>query len=245
MFVVWMRQRVTHNAGIVDVAWSANLGLLAAFYALCAGGITWRLLLVGALAAGWSVRLATFLLFNRILGKPEDSRYADLREEKGEDIDKVLLPFFQVQAVLDVILSLSFLAAMKATNEAFTLFDGLAIVLWCVSVGGEMLSDKQLADWRANAENRGKTCKAGLWRYSRHPNYFFEWLHWLVYPLLAVSSPWFAVTFASPVIMLFFILKFTGIPPTEARARKTRPDYAEYQRTTSAFVPWFPKGNAS
>jgi steroid 5-alpha reductase family enzyme len=103
------------------------------------------------------------------------------------------------------------------------------------------LADRQLARFKRRPESRGKTCREGWWRYSRHPNYFFEWLHWWSYVLLAAGSPWWVLTLIGPALMLLFLFKVTGIPATEAQASVSRSDYAEYRRTTSAFIPWFPK----
>ncbi len=116
---------------------------------------------------------------------------------------------------------------------------GFAIVL--ASIAGESVADRQLRRFRHDPANRGRTCREGLWRYSRHPNYFFEWLHWWSYAILAIGGPLSWLAALAPLVMLVFILFVTGIPPTEARAVASRgEDYREYQRTTSAFVPWPP-----
>jgi steroid 5-alpha reductase family enzyme len=117
-----------------------------------------------------------------------------------------------------------------------------AVGLWLVAIIGETVADRQLAAFRANPDNRGRTCRSGLWAYSRHPNYFFEWLNWCAYALMALPAPYGWAGLASPVIMLFLILKVTGVPPSEEQALASRgDDYRDYQRTTSVFIPWFPK----
>ncbi len=114
--------------------------------------------------------------------------------------------------------------------------------MWLASVGGEAIADRQLAKFRANPANKGKTCRDGLWRYSRHPNYFFEWLHWFAYVLLAIGSPIAWLAWAGPLVMYVFLRWISGIPYTEAQALRTRgEDYARYQRTTPMLIPWFPK----
>ena len=111
-----------------------------------------------------------------------------------------------------------------------------------MAVLGETIADRQLARFRADPENRGKTCNQGLWRYSRHPNYFFEWIHWFAYIFLAVGSPHWWLALLGPLVMAVFLLKITGIPYTELQSLKSKGEsYREYQRTTSAFIPWFPK----
>ena len=149
--------------------------------------------------------------------------------------------FFQAQALLDVVLSLSFLVAIRNTSS-WGGGDFLGVLIWVVAVVGESVADRQLERFRTEPANRGKTCRMGLWRYSRHPNYFFEWLVWCGIGLAALAAPLGWLALASPAIMLFLILKVTGIPPTEERAVLSRgKDYRDYQATTSAFVPWLPK----
>jgi len=132
------------------------------------------------------------------------------------------------------------MVAMRGSRALGT--PGVAgVLVWVIAVAGEALADAQLARYRSVPANRGRTCRVGLWRASRHPNYFFEWLHWWSYVLLATGSPLWWATLIGPALMLYVLLKVTGIPATEAQAVLSRPDYAEYQRTTSAFIPWFPK----
>ena len=120
--------------------------------------------------------------------------------------------------------------------------DYLGIVVWCLAIAGESLADYQLHQFRQQENTRGQVCQTGLWYYSRHPNYFFEWLHWWSYVCLAITGSWGWLTIFAPLSMLYFILKVTGIPPTEKQALKSRGEaYRRYQQTTSAFFPWFPK----
>ena len=114
------------------------------------------------------------------------------------------------------------------------------------AIYGESVSDRQLAAWKADPANRGKTCRQGLWAVSRHPNYFFEWLHWMAYPVLGLAllgtplAAWWPITLLGPVIMLVLLLQFTGIPYTEKQAIRSRgEDYKKYQREVSKFFPWF------
>ena len=241
MAALWLVQRARRDAGVVDVGWTAGLGALALWYALAGGGDPLRRGLVAAMAGGWSLRLAWHLLADRVVGKPEDGRYRELRSRWGERAQARFFVFFQAQAAADVVLSLPFLAAM--CGERALGATGLAgVAVWAVAVLGETLADAQLARFRADPGNRGRTCRAGLWRLSRHPNYFFEWLHWWAYVLLALGSPAWWLSLVGPVLMLVLLLEVTGIPATEAHALASRgEEYRDYQRTTSAFVPWFPK----
>jgi len=242
MLLLWVVQRATRDAGIVDVGWAASLGILAIWYAATLEGPMPRRAVVGALAAVWSFRLAWYLLVDRIIGKEEDGRYQALRKSWASRLQLAFFLFFQAQGVLDVLLSLAFLVAMLNPEPIFGAWDWAAVAVWFVSVAGESTADRQLQRFRGNPDNRGKVCESGLWRFSRHPNYFFEWLHWWSYVLFAIGSSYVWVSLLAPVLMLFLILKVTGIPPTEARALESRGEaYRRYQRTTSAFFPWFRK----
>jgi steroid 5-alpha reductase family enzyme len=242
MIILCFVQRRTADAGIVDVGWAAGIGALAIFYALAGPGLLERRLMIGGMAAFWSFRLATYLLKDRVLAGEEDGRYQALREKWGRSFNSRIYWFFQAQGLLSVLFSLPLLVAMSSPREQLGLIDGVALLIWLVAVGGESLADRQLAAFRAESSNRGRTCRTGLWKVSRHPNYFFEWLHWWSYAVAAVGATWWWLALAAPMIMLFFILFVTGIPPTEARALRSRgEDYRDYQRTTSAFLPWFPK----
>jgi steroid 5-alpha reductase family enzyme len=242
MLALWFVQRVRQDAGVVDVGWAAGLGFLALFYAAVSGPEPPRRWLVAALAAAWAFRLAIYLLRDRVIGKEEDGRYRALRRHWGRHAQIGLLLFFQGQALADVVFSIPFLVAMRNPAPGFGAAHAAGVLVWLVAVAGESVADAQLARFRADPANRGRTCRAGLWGWSRHPNYFFEWLHWWSYVLLAAGSPWWWVNLFAPALMLYFLFKVTGIPTTEARALVTRgDDYRDYQRTVSAFVPLPPR----
>ena len=242
MTLLWLLQRRTKNAAVIDVGWTLGIGLMAIYLAASTPGPPLQRWLVGTLAGVWSGRLAIHLIVNRVVGKPEDGRYQRLRRNWGERAGLYFWLFFQAQVLLVLVFMPPFFAALRVPRETWSLWDVLAIVVWLVAIGGESLADRQLARFRARPESHGKTCRAGLWRYSRHPNYFFEWLHWWTYVLLAVGSPLWWLSLIAPALMLFFLFKVTGIPATEAQAVASRgEDYRRYQRTTSPFVPWFPR----
>jgi len=241
MAVLWLVARARQDAGIVDVGWAAGLGLLAVLHAAVSPGDAQRRVLVGALGALWALRLAAHVA-RRARGRGEDPRYAALRRRWGPRADLCFLPCFQVQAALDVVLSISFLVVARNPRPGLGWPDVIGILVWVVAVGGEALADRQLAGFRADAANRGRTCRVGLWRWSRHPNYFFEWLHWWAYVPLAAGSVLWPATLLAPALMLFLLLAVTGIPPAEAQSLRSRgDDYRAYQRTTNAFFPWPPR----
>lgn len=242
MLVLWLLQRTTRDAGIVDVGWSGSLGVLALFYGLTLTAASTRSWLVVAMASIWSLRLAIYLLLNRVLGKPEDGRYQSLRLKYGPRAQVFFFLFFQVQALLAWLFSIPFWIAMRREGTAPDMADLAGCSLWLIAFVGEATADWQLAQFRANPANKGRTCRNGLWKYSRHPNYFFEWLHWWVYVVIGWQAPFGWATLFAPALMLFFLFKVTGLPATEAQALASRgDDYRDYRRTTSPFIPWFPK----
>jgi steroid 5-alpha reductase family enzyme len=230
------------NAGIVDVGWGLGLVLLAVWYAWDGSGFPARRWILAGMVAFWGLRLAAHLV-QRISREPEDGRYQQLRREwRGNYVNLRFLFFFEAQALLDIILSLPMVIAALNPAPQITLLEYLGIALWLVAVIGESVADGQLAAFKRNPENRGKVCRNGLWSYSRHPNYFFEWLVWVAWALYALASPWGWLAFVCPGLMFFFLFRVTGIPATEAQALRSRgEEYARYQQTTSAFVPWFRK----
>ncbi len=240
---LWLVQRARRDAGVVDVGWAAGLGLLALLYAFADEGWLPRRILLAAVVGIWAFRLAFYLLRDRVLhATEEDGRYQQLRAAWGRRAQPLFFLFFQAQGLIDAILSIPFLIILTKTTGPFTGWDGLALAMWLVAVIGESIADRQLATWRANPANRGRTCRTGLWAWSRHPNYFFEWLHWWTYPLLAIGAPWAGLTLFAPALMLFFLFKVSGIPATEARALVTRgDDYRRYQREVSMFIPRPPR----
>lgn len=244
MAALWLAQRRTGNAGIVDIAWSAGVGLLAVWFAWGASGLVGRRIIVAILAAVWSIRLAGHLV-RRLQSEQEDGRYRKLRAKWGDKTQAYLFWFFQIQALWAVLFALPmWLACRNATPLGW--LDAAGGVMWLVALTGECVADRQLASFKHNPANQGKVCREGLWFYSRHPNYFFEWLHWWAYVLLGWQGPNGWLTLIGPIVMYLFLTKLTGIPPTEAHAVESRGEaYKQYQRTTSPFFPWPPRSETT
>ena len=214
---------------------------LAGIYCAAVGtGSGLARLSVGLMAGLWGLRLF-FSLFKRVSHEPEDGRYQALRAAWNGSPAKLFV-FFQGQAVIVALFSLPFIAAANNPDLDFSLWFVLAVSVFAISVFGESLADSQLAAFRGDSGNRGKTCRKGLWAWSRHPNYFFEWLHWFAYVFLAVGSSLFWWSLLGPLVMLLFLYRVSGIPWTEAQALRSRgEDYVRYQKEVSAFFPLPPK----
>ncbi len=241
--LTWRLSVKLNNYSFVDVTWSLAFAPTAAWYALFSGGWWPRRLAVALLVGAWSLRLGTHL-WRRVAGHhpQEDVRYAALREKWQPDLPRAFLWFFLAQAALVWLLTLPvYLISHQATPEFQTLeYAGLA--LWTLALIGEGVADAQLAQFRREHQHSHRICQAGLWYYSRHPNYFFQSLLWWGLFLMALPAPWGWTAVIAPLAMLHFLLNVTGIPLTEKLSVEKRGDaYREYQRTTSAFVPCFRK----
>lgn len=242
MATLWLVQRKTNNAGVVDVGWSASVPLLALFYFVYLHGVaSSRAIVALAMVLLWGGRLA-WHIHRRAHGKPEDARYTDLRNAWGKNFQWKIFIFFQAQAVAAVVFSLPLLIAMLHRAEGFSTLELAGIAVWLTGWLGESAADRQLNRFKADPVNKGRVCEAGWWNVSRHPNYFFEWLVWVGFALFAWPAPIGAIALICPLLMLFFLFRLTGIPATEEQALKSKGDaYRRYQQTTSAFVPWFKK----
>jgi steroid 5-alpha reductase family enzyme len=242
MFMLWIVHLLLRNAAVVDVGWAAGLATLALVYAIAGPGYAARKWAIASMGAFWGLRLAAYLLLARVIGHGEDGRYVELRKEWKTHLALRFLFFFEFQALLDVVLSLPFLLACLNPHAPLGVMEKTGAGIWLVAMIGEAIADHQLEKFKRDPANKGKTCRAGLWKYSRHPNYFFEWLLWVGYAVFAIGSPWGWLGLSSPALLLYFLLGVTGIPATEAQALRSRGnEYRAYQRTTSSFVPWFPK----
>lgn len=239
MVALWLVQRRSGNAGVVDAGWAAGIGGSAILLSLLLEGDPLRRVLVAGMGGGWGLRLALHI-HHRSHGKPEDGRYQQLRRDWGAQAQARMFRFYQLQALTVAFFALPFALAAQH-DQPVGLPDGLALALWLLAVVGESVADAQLAAFKRSATGE-RVCRRGWWRYSRHPNYFFEWLTWCAFALLAAGASGGALALFAPAAMLYLLLRVTGIPATEAQAVRSKGDaYRDYQRTTSAFVPWFPR----
>lgn len=231
------------NYGIVDIVWSYAFGVLAILYAVVGDGWETRRWIIAAMAVIWSVRLGTHLAIRVARHHPEeDVRYHALRERWKSNFGPEMFRFYQYQAISVPVLGLPFLLSAQNVQIGLSGLELAGALIWVLAIIGESAADAQLARFKSESRNRGQVCAVGLWRFSRHPNYFFEWLIWVGFAVFALSAPFGWLGLIAPVAILYLLLRKTGIPMTEEQSLQSKGDaYRRYQQTTSAFVPWFPR----
>jgi steroid 5-alpha reductase family enzyme len=245
MLLVWLWAHKLKNAGVVDIFWSYNFPVIAIILFWLAPGFEERKLLICSMVIIAGTRLGTYLAA-RITKHlhVEEGRYQQLRKEWAPNAERKFFFFFQFQAISNVILAVPFFIIALNTNPEISPIEYAGAALWLISVLGEATADAQLATFKRAPQNKGKVCDQGLWGYSRHPNYFFQWMMWMSYFVFALASPYGYLAIISPAIILYLLLKITGIPMTEEQSIRSKGDaFREYQKRVSVFVPWFKKKN--
>jgi steroid 5-alpha reductase family enzyme len=238
----WVVQQRTGNSGWVDTIWTFSLGLVGAGCALwpvANASPNARQWLVAALVAIWSLRLGSHIAV-RTAGITDDPRYAAFAKQWGVDSPRKMFVFLQNQGFGSIPLVFAIFVAARFPQPDLRLQDYLGALILFVGIAGEALADSQLKGFRSDPANKGRVCDAGLWRWSRHPNYFFEWFGWLAYPMIAISTDylWGWATLLAPVFMYWILVHVTGIPPLEAQMLRSRGErYRDYQSRTSMFFP--------
>jgi steroid 5-alpha reductase family enzyme len=243
MSALWWLGIRHRNFSYVDIGWCVNFAVLAAIAAALGDGSPTRKWIMAGMYTIWSLRLAWHLA-DRIIGEPEEGRYVELRRTWGTsgNLNWKFFLFFQLQAALNLILVVPLLLASRNSSPEWHPLEIAGILLWVAAVCGESLADRQLASFKRDPANKGEVCNVGLWRYSRHPNYFFEWMIWVAYALFALPSPYGWIALAMPALMLHFLINVTGVRATEEQAVRSKGEkYRRYQRETSMFVPLPPK----
>ncbi len=240
----WLIQFRTRNAGWVDVVWTIATGLGGVVCALApmGGPSGQRQWVVAALAAAWAVRLSAHIAA-RTAGRPEDVRYARFREEWGAAFQRRMLAFLMIQAAVAALLTLSMMAAARNPAPGLRLADWAGIAILAIAIAGEGVADGQMRRFRGQAE-KGAVCDTGLWGWSRHPNYFFEWLGWCAYPVMAINFDWWPgwIALTGPAFMFWLLRYVSGVPPLEeAMLRSRGARFVDYQRRVSAFFPLPPR----
>ena len=242
----WVVQQRTGNSGWVDTIWTFSLGLVgagAALWPIAGAAPNERQWLVAALVVIWSLRLGIHIAI-RTAGISDDPRYASFAKEWGLNAPRRMFVFLQNQALGTIPLVFAIFVAARFPSDALRPQDYLGALILFIGIAGEALADAQLKRFREDPANKGRVCDAGLWRWSRHPNYFFEWLGWLAYPVigLSVDYPWGVATLLAPVFMYWILVHVTGIPPLEEQMLRSRGErYRDYQLRTSRFFPLPPQ----
>ena len=242
MLLAWAWQLRRGNPAIVDMIWAVLTPTLAILGILLSpeahGPRSW----VAMLGVGfWGARLALHLQ-QRLRHEGSDGRYNAMTRAMGDKAALGYFAFFQFQALGAYLLAFSPMAAAHVDSGALRVLDWGAVLVWVGSFAGESIADRQLSRFRNDPANKGKVCNTGLWHYSRHPNYFFEWLIWIAWFLMALGGDDWWVSLACAVAMYLLVTRFTGIPHVEAQSLRSRGDrYREYQETTRAFFLLPPK----
>lgn len=242
MTALWIVSLVLRNSSIVDIFWGTGFVIANwVYFALTPEGFPARKWLIVTLVTIWGLRLSLYIL-SRNWGKGEDFRYRKWREEAGGKWWwRSFFKVFMLQGLLLWIISAPLLAAqVRATPARLTVLDFVAIPIWAIGFFFEAVGDWQMARFKADPDNKGKVMDRGLWRYTRHPNYFGEATMWWAYYLVAAAGGGFWTVF-SPIIMTVLLLRVSGVALLEKSLKETKPKYKEYVETTSAFVPWFPR----
>ncbi len=234
----WAIQRVSRKSGWIDTVWSVGVGIggiLAVAYT--DGDINRRAILLIVVCA-WSLRLASHIGW-RTKGSGEDPRYAKFIDDWGDGAAWRLFLFLQIQALAAFVLVVAVYLAAANDRPFPQAIDGLAMLLAIVALGGEALSDAQLGRFRKTPEAKTEVCEVGLWRYSRHPNYFFEWLFWCCWPLFAsTGSIWNWLSLLAPLMMYWLLVHVSGVPPLEEHMLRSRGDkFRALQRRVNGFFP--------
>jgi len=241
MTAFYIASLVLRDNSIADVAWGPGFFLACSATLAGRGDLAARPFLATLLVGIWGFRLA-FYIGKRKRGKGEDPRYAKWRQEWGRWF--VIRSYFQVfilQGILLLVISSSVMVINVSENPSLGFLDAVGLLTWCVGFFFESVGDWQLARFKADPENRGKVMDRGLWRYTRHPNYFGEATMWWGLYLIALSVPGGWVTIVSPLTITFLLLRVSGVPMLEKGRMNERPGYREYVERTNAFFPWFPR----
>ena len=241
MFAVWLISLPLRDVSIVDLVWGLGFAVVAwtsYFTSHGNGPDRWLLPLLTTI---WAVRLSGYLAL-RNHGQPEDKRYAAMRERAGSRFPmQSLVTIFGLQGVIMWLVSLPLQVGIRESTGNWTILHAVGLLLWAIGVSFETFGDWQLARFKSNPSNSGKVLNTGLWRYTRHPNYFGDFMVWWGFYFLAIAEGQPLWTIVGPVLMSFFLMKVSGVPMLEKTLTKTRAGYGDYIATTNAFFPWFPK----
>jgi len=241
MTLLWGVSIIVKNVSIVDLFWGLGFVLTGGFYFLKTEGLEIRKIIVLTLVAIWGLRLSFYLAWRNI-GEGEDYRYKEFRKKYGEKYWWVsYFQTFLLQGVLMWLISVPLLGAQYVgRNVPFGILDITGIVIWVIGFFFETTGDIQLARFKSDPSNKGKVMDTGLWKYTRHPNYFGDSAVWWAYGILCIAAGSYIPILGS-ILMTVIIIKISGVGLLEKSLKNKKPGYREYIEKTSAFIPWFPK----
>jgi steroid 5-alpha reductase family enzyme len=242
--LAWMQSVRLRDASIADTCWGLGFVLLAWMYVALSRAATPRAWLAAVLVTVWGMRLSVHIS-RRSRGHGEDPRYAKMRAAQRQAFWwRSLFTVFWLQAIILWFVSLPLLlTASAARPPSLTVLDGVGILLFAVGFSLEAVGDAQLQRFRNNPSNRGRVLDRGLWRYTRHPNYFGDAVLWWGVYALAASTPGGWLTLLSPLLMTFLLVRVSGLTLLEESLKRSKPGYSAYVARTPAFFPWFPGGS--
>ncbi len=241
MIVSYFFYLVERKGAIFDIAWAGGFMITTIVSFLELDGYFWRKTLLFFLVILWSCRLGS-VFFRRYLEKEEEGRFAAVRDYFHAPQEWKFFLLFLLQGVAIVVLSWPFQLIASNPSLTFSALEYWAILIWIIGYIGEIIADTQLREFKMEPANKNKVCTTGLWRFSRHPNYFFEWIIWIAFFLLAFDAPAGFTAIISPILMFWLLRKVSGIQAAEEIAVRTiGQEYVNYQKSTNAFFPWFPK----
>lgn len=241
-FSIWIVHLLLKNAAIADIGWGPGCMIIFLIYIIRGEGFSLRNLLLFLLVCAWGLRIVLFLIRRFSFEKKEDPRYQRIRKDWRENITIKFLSLFLAQGLMQIILSTPFLFTSLNPQTNISFFEILGAMIILVGLIGESIADEQLFHFKSNPDNHGQTCDKGLWHYSRHPNYFFEWLVWLGFAIYALGSGWGWLALSSPTLIYVMMIRLSGVPLAEDQALQTRGEnYRRYRDRTNMFFPGKPK----
>jgi steroid 5-alpha reductase family enzyme len=245
MALVWLLSLALRNSSIVDIFWGFGFVITVwASFLLAPSAPGPRSWLLAAIASVWGLRLTIHIL-RRNWGEEEDFRYRAWREEAGAAWWwRSFFKVFLLQGFLMWLIAAPLIAVQVSSPAAITWLDSAGLVVWLIGFAFETLGDAQLERFKANPANRGQLLTSGVWRYSRHPNYFGDAAQWWGFYLVAAAAGRWWTAFG-PLLMTFLLLRVSGVAMLEKSMKQTKPGFEAYARTTSAFVPWFPRNHSA
>lgn len=241
--LAWIWARKCDNYSLVDAVWAFGIGLMGGLWLVLNGAHSIKHSVAIALLVMWSTRLGWHLQRRIRWAHPdEDSRYAKLREVWSGRESSAFFWFFQAQGISVILLALPFLLIAMDSDASWSMWESAGLAVTLIGIFGEGLADAQMSGFKVRNYDSKSVCQDGLWRYSRHPNYFFEAIIWIGFYIYACGSEWGWAMIYAPAIIIYLLLRVTGIPPTEAAAVLRKGDaYRNYQKSTSPFIPWPPR----